>query len=521
VSLEPEDPPPQMLERDDPPSQQEAQKPAQQDGTTSAERTALRRSYAQSGAIPKSISFDKTADRDDRDSHGDRDRDCHDRDGKHKRSFFKTLKSQVFKGRRKTNSMQYSHSLEEPLAEVEAGDRDRPATIAESSDDILAKYRNKQPQADEASPSLLLDVAPQSDAGVDDVADGAASEDQDATFAYAARRLRAVLSSADLLCSDDASPGLERWLLRQAASARASGETLRLADVSQLLTCLNRLPAAEIRRLIAVIVSERRRRAPFAAYLTRARQLLAAQLRALRTRGAAARGGSTRVRDAAVAHCVALHMERNAGQLAAFRREFTASASPDDKVQLVAAFLDAQSLQLAADADWKAGKHAIEAALEQYVMASVYEHALYPNGEADVSRDQVLRAHITGLGGRLHPASPALRIPAQHRPGCPWPLPQEHLALMAAQRSPAAKVACVVAACRALAAVLSDSGGVAAADDVVPCLIYCVVAANPRALLSQLQYVAQYHEARLQGEPHYCWTQFCAAVQFIKTMTAE
>lgn len=42
--------------------------------------------------------------------------------------------------------------------------------------------------------------------------------------------------------------------------------------------------------------------------------------------------------------------------------------------------------------------------------------------------------------------------------------------------------------------------------------------ANPPALLSTVQYVNLFYEKRLKGEDQYWWTQFCAAIEFIKTM---
>ena len=42
--------------------------------------------------------------------------------------------------------------------------------------------------------------------------------------------------------------------------------------------------------------------------------------------------------------------------------------------------------------------------------------------------------------------------------------------------------------------------------------------ANPPALLSTMQYVNLFYEKRLKGEDQYWWTQFCAAIEFIKTM---
>lgn len=80
-----------------------------------------------------------------------------------------------------------------------------------------------------------------------------------------------------------------------------------------------------------------------------------------------------------------------------------------------------------------------------------------------------------------------------------------------------------------------------AADDIVPVLVYVLikviamffhiivcfyscmidmfyVQANPPSLLSTVQYINSFYGDRLEGEEHYWWIQFCAAIEFIKTM---
>ena len=113
-----------------------------------AEPNAPAGSMAATGAIPKSISFDKTAERG--------DRDLLDADAKHKRGFFKNFKLPGFKTRRKPGSRSGDESsyIRVGLAGQDASIRrtmseeNRPPIIEETSDDILAKYRNKKPSVD-------------------------------------------------------------------------------------------------------------------------------------------------------------------------------------------------------------------------------------------------------------------------------------------------------------------------------------------------------------------------------------
>jgi hypothetical protein len=65
------------------------------------------------------------------------------------------------------------------------------------------------------------------------------------------------------------------------------------------------------------------------------------------------------------------------------------------------------------------------------------------------------------------------------------------------------------------------SGGVPAADDFVPVMVFVVIKANPPSLLSTVQYVDSFYGTRMAGEDQYWWMQFAAAIEFIKTMLQE
>lgn len=58
----------------------------------------------------------------------------------------------------------------------------------------------------------------------------------------------------------------------------------------------------------------------------------------------------------------------------------------------------------------------------------------------------------------------------------------------------------------------------AAADDLVPVLIYVIIKANPPYLISTINYVECFLGKKLGGEELYWWTQFSTAILFIKTM---
>lgn len=65
---------------------------------------------------------------------------------------------------------------------------------------------------------------------------------------------------------------------------------------------------------------------------------------------------------------------------------------------------------------------------------------------------------------------------------------------------------------------MANHKSVPAADDFIPVLVYIIIKANPANLLSTIQYVNSFYHKQLKGEEEYWWTQFCSAVEFIKTM---
>ena len=50
--------------------------------------------------------------------------------------------------------------------------------------------------------------------------------------------------------------------------------------------------------------------------------------------------------------------------------------------------------------------------------------ALYPNGEADISRDKVLQVHVEKLREKVTPGHKDLKIPRSYQYECPWPSAQ-------------------------------------------------------------------------------------------------
>merc|ERR1711879_428777 len=69
--------------------------------------------------------------------------------------------------------------------------------------------------------------------------------------------------------------------------------------------------------------------------------------------------------------------------------------------------------------------------------------ALYPNHEADHSRDAVLSQHISRVAATVTPSHRDLKISRRDQYECPWPAAQAELRRLAAFKMPEDKVQCV------------------------------------------------------------------------------
>lgn len=110
-------------------------------------------------------------------------------------------------------------------------------------------------------------------------------------------------------------------------------------------------------------------------------------------------------------------------------------------------------------------------------MARVYHNALYPNGDGDVYRDQLLHDHIKKLAKVVTPNHKDLRIPKVYHYECPWPWAQAELAVISAYKTPRDKLQCVFRCATTIMNLLSMASerSIPAADDLIPVLVYVII----------------------------------------------
>ncbi|XP_038209467.1 receptor-mediated endocytosis protein 6 homolog [Zerene cesonia] len=468
------------------------------------------------GAIPKSISFDATAEKTQRrrlvgeEIVGNLD----ELKSNVKRSGGNLLhKIKMFrqKGR--------SHHSEVKVTEEDVRSDDRSTEGGESSEEILAKYRrhadSKQRKLTRR-PSDVADTELDKNEGVVDLNDPE-------VFDSMKRRLRTVLSNTDFHCVEYvpnrcSSTSLAEWVRAgRGAGAAAAARALAAAGAG-----------ARAARLAAALRADLAARRPYAAYLATCRAARAHALHDLRSQIKLVRWEVSESARCAGAARVLEQLERGA-PLRRLARHHAARAHHavnggelmDEKATRLTASIKAITAEVKADPSWEGATptvvESVEVTVERAVFARLYLQVLFPNGDGDIARDQVLSEHMRRLAACT--SARGAGVAARHAWAAPFPHAQALLRHLPVYRTPRDKVACIMRVVSSLMAVLSlTDGSPPAADDLTPVLVLVILKVNPPSLLSTIELVNALGGGVLAGEALYWWTQFCAAVAYIKTM---
>ncbi|XP_059482165.1 GTPase-activating protein and VPS9 domain-containing protein 1 [Neocloeon triangulifer] len=484
------------------------------------------------GAIPKSISFDKTAER------GDRDQDD---EAKNKRgSFFRNIKL-PFKSRTR-KSTRSSHDDRGNPDNNDAVFRNRRKGEENNimdSEEILAKYRRKP--GGQAS-CLRQDSKEGRENGIDE------DEGEDEhlqidpqhpelsyAFADAKRKLRLVLSIVDAegvgrkvldrrnsRCrASEKLTMLLKLLLTEAMSMQDEG---LIAQIQEALRCVLLFDDAGCRKLIQSLKDDYFKRAPYIAYITRSKTGLLTTYSSIKKLVERIRREKAGCGRYLIKMCIRLYLEQREDILHDFESNFQQLTMPDEKTELLYTFLEELASEMERDALWRiTNESRLDIArqiVEQTVISRVYMNALYPNGEGDISRDQVLHEHMKHLSEIITLNHKDMRIPKSFQYECPWPSAQAKISVLNACKTPKDKVQCVVDCAKTIMRLLelAHNQSTPAADDFTPVLVYVLIKANPPSLLSTVQYVNNFYGSQLSGEEEYWWVQFCSAIEYIKTM---
>lgn len=510
---------------------------------------AFQRSSVATGAIPKSISFDKTAERG--------DKELLDDDQKHKRGFFKNLKL-TFKNRRGKNLNRSGDDMgrydgldgDGPHLRLRRGpSEESKGPYSESSEDILAKYRRKPSTGADSAASESSGRVPASAASLSEREGDQGGEDErlfidpnniEISYAFkdAKRKLRMVLSNADLQhvpwrsqCPNKVDdPWLRKdneliaFLRMQLAEAINLQDRALAAHLHETIRCIKLFNNEGCRKLFHSLKEDYRKRTPYTAYLVRCRQGLLSTLAHLERMIERIKCERAVCSRCVVSVCVRMFLERRQAQVDDFAVEFQQLTLADEKTDLLENFLQTLATDMERDPFWlgvsQEQLQQARSAIEQIIISKVYLYALYPNGEGDMSRDQVLHEHMKKLAAIITPNHKDIAIAKMFHYECPWPSAQAEIATISAYKTPQEKLQCVFRCATTIMNLLKmiQERNVPAADDLVPVLVFVLIKSNPPSLLSTVQYVNTFYGNRLKGEEQYWWTLFCSAIEYIKTL---
>lgn len=314
------------------------------------------------------------------------------------------------------------------------------------------------------------------------------------------------------------------FLKLQLAEAVSLQDHSRIAQIHETTRCLQVLDNRNCKELLQNLWKDYKQRTAYVTYLIRTKQSLLSAFSSIQHALRCTQRDQDTCRRYLTSVFVNLFLKKMDNQLKSFRHQFTRATAADEKVALVRRFLSYLYGQMSKDPVWEnAGEEQLrqaERAIERSVFLYIYKLAIFPNGDGDVLRDQLFHEHIHRLGDVVTPQHPALLIPKNYLNECPWMSAQAEAKSLNAYKTPRDKLAAVLRCCNTIMNLLrlADEGNVPGADDFTPVLVFVLIKANPRHLLSTVQYIQSFLGDDLTGEDSYWWMQFTAATEFIKTI---
>ncbi|XP_059612505.1 receptor-mediated endocytosis protein 6 homolog [Phlebotomus argentipes] len=487
------------------------------------------------GAIPKSISFDASADK----------RNLQVRVNssgffnKIKRGF-KNRRSQKMRNGQDDFLSDHAHHDDDLITQADGSESGecRQSEFLETTEDILAKYRRKASSSSDATNSDSTgshSSSSKSKSSHSDLENRLSkvilNRNGDAFFhfANAKRKLRVVLSSADLHTADfkhtscGKSSPIVIYLQIQLAQALNLNNLQQIAFVSEAMRCLSEMDVGQHRKLVEELQEDLIKRQSYLQYLVRFRQNLLSAVESQDRVKERLRNERVVCNRHLVKTLINMFLDKREVLIEQLQCDFAELTVVDEKIDLLDEFISKLMDELSANTnsvgmnDWQLAEARV--CIERILLQRLYRQVMFPNDDGDISRDQVLREHIRKLSRVITPAHEKLRIPQEYLIEAPWPFAQQQIAHISAYKTPMEKVQCVVRCITSIMNLLSmASDRVPSADDLTPVLIYVIIKANPPYLLSTLQYVNCFIGDKLEGENQYWWTQFCSAVTYIKTL---
>ncbi|XP_055841429.1 receptor-mediated endocytosis protein 6 homolog isoform X2 [Episyrphus balteatus] len=450
--------------------------------------TSTAKPIKSTGAIPKSISFDASADKSARNMHLRRLQQEHTlkaalipstsisaavTHGVNGSGIFNKLKQNFFKNRRgnkhhattddfPSRNVSFCTNAEtlefnDVNMQVDAAAND-PPSYCDNNEDILAKYRTKAYASNSTTNSNSTDnschVNRKNSTDSDNRIPSVVLHDKVVAFNMVKRKIRKVLSKTDLHTGDfrhttfsNASP-LLTYLQIQMAQAINLQNSQQISFVSEAIRCLATLEAPQHQQLMEELQSDILKRQSYLQYLMRYRQNLLLITENINQFDQRLRSETKICNRHLVAVCVRMFLEKRETRIETFHEDFIKLTAVDDRIYLLDVFMKDLMSELADGgalngmAEWQLQEAKIS--IERALLQRLYQHVMFPNDEVDLNRDKVLNEHIRKLQQVIRPSHPALRIPPEYLTEAPWTFAQQQLYYISAYTTPQEKLQCVI-----------------------------------------------------------------------------
>lgn len=184
------------------------------------------------------------------------------------------------------------------------------------------------------------------------------------------------------------------YLQIQLAQALNLQHLQQIAVISETIRCLRQLDDAQLRQLIADLQLDLIKRQSYLQYLMRYRQHLLSALENIDRFEDRLRNDRDMCNRHLIMVCVRLFLEKRQPLLERFLVEFGALTVVDEKIDCMGEFMDALMADLLDGGAMHAGmqlawqQREARAWIERALLQKLYRQVMFPNDDADVSRDE-------------------------------------------------------------------------------------------------------------------------------------
>lgn len=166
----------------------------------------------------------------------------------------------------------------------------------------------------------------------------------------------------------------------------------QISYVSEAIRCISQLENNQHTQLMEELQNDIQKRQSYLQYLMRYRQNLLMIMENIEQYESRLRSESSTCNRYLMAVCMRLFFEKRQDKIESFQEDFARLTVSDDKIDLIEEFIDSlmeELLSVGGILNGMSEWQAVEArmSLERILLQSMYQQVMFPNEDADLSRD--------------------------------------------------------------------------------------------------------------------------------------